>query len=102
MHGFHGDVILRKVKDLPQGAKKQNRKSGCVVLAEGEVTGHAHRIKDECELYEKDGVLFLVNENKVTVTHEEHKATVILPGVWEIGIAKEYDFLTEETRNVAD
>ena len=40
--------------------------------------------------------------NQLTVTHEEHDAQVIVDGIFEIGIVKEYDYDEEEARNVMD
>lgn len=101
-HGFHGDVIFKEIKELPKGLKSVKRKERGFVLAEGEVTGHAHVITEDVELYEKGGVLYLKNDTAVSVVHEEHKKTTIPAGIWEIGIVREYDFLSEEVRNVAD
>ena len=42
----HGDVFLKEVAALPQGAVQAARDHGDVILAYGEVTGHAHRIAD--------------------------------------------------------
>jgi hypothetical protein len=42
-----GDVILVPVTSIPKIAKKIARGNGCVVLAYGEVTGHAHAIHDK-------------------------------------------------------
>lgn len=102
MHGFHGDVNFKAIESLPAGLKKVSRKDGYFVLAEGEVTGHAHRIQDECAVYEKNGVLYLKNDTPVRVRHEEHKTISVPPGTWKIGITREYDHLNEEIRNVCD
>ena len=41
-----GDVLLRRVSQLPDGAVK-SPKTDRIVLAYGEVTGHAHAIATE-------------------------------------------------------
>jgi hypothetical protein len=71
-------------------------------LAEGEVTGHKHRISDgQAELSEKDGTLYLrVFSDVATLTHEEHKAISIPQGNWMIRIQREYE--PEGWRYVAD
>lgn len=102
MHGFHGDVNFKRLEELPAGLKKVLRNARGFVLAEGEVTGHAHVIEEKCEVYEKYGVLYLVNSKPVKVKHEEHATVTVPPGIWKIGITREYDFLTEEERNVCD
>jgi len=72
-------------------------------LAEGEVTGHAHRcFGDDVAVYDKsDGERMLDTPNGCEVTHEEHKTVVVDPGQYDIVIAKEFDEV-ERARNVAD
>jgi hypothetical protein len=63
-----------------------------LTLAEGEVTGHRHRISNgEAELFERDGVLYLkVLSATAMLTHEEHAPVTIPQGNWEIKIQREY------------
>ena len=91
-----GDVILQPTQQ-PQGKKLPH-----LTLAEGEVTGHSHRISDgKAELYEKDGTLYLrVLSQTATLTHEEHKAIKIPQGDWMVKIQREYE--PEGWRYVAD
>ena len=93
-----GDVILKKVA-LIKGEKLNH-----LILAEGEHTGHKHKITEgEAELYEYEGTLFLkVISESATLTHEEHHAQVIEKGDYQISIVKEYDHFSEEARNVQD
>lgn len=92
----HGDVLISKVE------KVHGKKLDHLVLAEGEVTGHAHRITaGEAELYEEKGVLYLrVNSEEASLTHEEHKEILLPKGDYEIKIQREYS--PEGWRNVAD
>lgn len=101
-YGFQGDVNFIEVDKIPTKAKKVKKQNRGYVLAEGEATGHAHTIKEDVELYEVDGVLYLKNATQVNVTHEEHHTVTVPPGTWKIVITKEYDHLTEEIRNVSD
>lgn len=97
-----GDVLIKKIKSLPEKVSLKKTK-GVLILAEGEVTGHAHRIKsDKANLYEHNGMLYLKVKEDVELTHEEHKTQVINPGIYEIGIVKEYDYIMEMERNIAD
>lgn len=91
-----GDVILLPVQQT------QGQKLSHLTLAEGEVTGHKHRISEgEAELYEKDGTLYLrVLSPKATLTHEEHQAIAIPQGSWMIRIQREYE--PQGWRYVAD
>ncbi|MDA8113967.1 MAG: hypothetical protein M0Z43_04470 [Acidithiobacillus sp.] len=65
----HGDVYVFSIDQIPETAKKINSR----VLAEGEVTGHAHRLTGEVDVYEDtDGTLYLVPTDTTTIEHEEH------------------------------
>ena len=75
------------------------------VLAYGEVTGHKHELMDETafERYELEGKTYLiVNEGGVSITHEEHGVGVIEPGVKEVRIDREYDYIAEMSRPSID
>ena len=91
-----GDVILLPAKTT------EGQKLPHLTLAEGEVTGHKHRISDgQAELYEKDGTLCLkVLSETAMLTHEEHEAIAIPKGTWMIRIQREYE--PEGWRYVAD
>jgi len=39
--------------------------------------------------------MFLTLDEPATLTHEEHKAIQVPPGVWEVGRVKEYDYFQE-------
>jgi len=97
-----GDVYFKDVKEIPAGAKKIQRTKRGYVLAEGEATGHAHTIEDEVELYEKDGVLFLKTDKKVSLKHQEHHPIHLDPGIRRVGIVREYDPLEKDVRRVLD
>ncbi len=87
-----GDVLIMAVEGLPTDLAAMSRDQGRVVLAEGEVTGHAHAIVDrEAVLYEGDGDdRFLEVASPVTVTHEEHDAIDLPPGVYQVVRQREY------------
>ena len=97
-----GDVFFSKVRAIPQSAIRVSRSERGYIIAEGEATGHAHVIEDEVELYEKDGVLFIKTVNEIEVRHEEHLLVLIRPGIWKVGIVREYDPFLEEVRIVRD
>lgn len=99
-----GDVIIEPVADLPAEAKKVEAKPRGYVLAEGEVTGHAHvidRVAD-IEFVEKDGMFFIKNKKPVTVRHEEHKPVTVPAGTWRVRGVREFDHFAEEARRVID
>jgi hypothetical protein len=101
-----GDVALVRLGRKPNGFKnatKVARENGRVVLAHGEVTGHAHAIAEEAvelfELPEDRGRVLVVDELSV-LAHEEHTALEIPPGVYRVIRQREYS--PEAIRNVAD
>jgi hypothetical protein len=91
-----GDVILTSIEKIA------GKKLPHLILAEGEVTGHKHRISDgKAELYEKEGTLYLrVLSETATLTHEEHKQIQVPQGEWMVRIQREYE--PEGWRYVAD
>lgn len=100
-----GDVGIRAVAALPKGAQDVTP-NGRIVLAYGEVTGHAHAIAEgqarEFSFAEAGGVVrrFLEVFSKAEVRHEEHATIPLEAGVYEIIQQREYQ--PEGLRNVAD
>lgn len=100
-----GDVGILATT-LPVGAVKTKITTGRLVLAYGEVTGHAHAICEEAvvagdvEAYEKDGKTYLRVVNPVSVGHEEHGKVNLPVGDYEIIHQREYH--PEAIRNVMD
>jgi hypothetical protein len=85
----HGDVLIAAVEQIPQGAQRRPQ----LVLARGEVTGHAHRIADPqaAVLWETDGQLFLeVVAESAMVTHEEHAPITLPRGIYRVWTQREY------------
>lgn len=97
-----GDVLIVPVDSIPAGCKPVKRDNGRVILAYGEVTGHAHAILDEgvSQIELKEGERYLNAPDGATITHEEHGTIVLPEGVFLIQRQKEYS--PEEVRNVAD
>lgn len=103
-----GDVLLIRVADLPKGAKDVTGEQR-IVLAEGEVTGHAHAISDpltattptgKARLWDAGAERYLQVLETVALQHEEHAAIPLDPGIYKIGHQREYS--PEEIRRVAD
>ena len=101
-----GDVLLIPVDTIPDGTKTVSRdQRGRLVLAEGEITGHAHAIVDEsCELVTADEAaelyLLVHGTEPVDLLHEEHATISVPPGQYERRILREYS--PEATRPVYD
>lgn len=104
---FHGECVIRKTDKIPYGAKKVSPVNGSYKIADSEVTGNYHLLEahEGVEVYEKDGVLYAKasSETKAYCVDESRHDTITLePSIWEIEPAKEYDYLTQEKRNVKD
>lgn len=97
-----GDVLITLVENIP--AKLELKKD--LVLAEGEMKGHAHRItKGQAELFINAtlGLMYLkVLSDTAELFHEEHSSIVLPMGDYEIGQQKEFDWFSEEIRRVVD
>ena len=93
-----GDVTIKPV-GIPQAAQRVNVN----ILADGEATGHAHRVVGDAELLRMGDRLFLrVLGGDVRVIHEEHKEIPLPPGEYEIGRVREYDHVAELPHTVRD
>lgn len=80
-----GDVLLFKVAQLPKGAQAV-AVNGDVILAYGEVTGHAHRIKQtekpSARVFDVGAERYLQISERVALTHEEHATIFLDRGVY--------------------
>lgn len=90
-----------RVDALPKGAARQ-AVDGDVILAYGEVTGHAHRIKQaDCVLmWSAKGQTYVEIKSPAALTHEEHGTLAIAPGIYRVAHQREYT--PEEVRRVQD
>ncbi len=83
--------------------KKTNRG---FILAEGEVTGHSHRILEDIllfQIFNSDNKKLQNLEKNVDLIHEEHETIAIeKESEFEISYVKEYDHFLEESRKVLD
>lgn len=84
-----GDVLLRAVDSIPAGAKPVARDNGRVILAYGEVTGHAHQIADPDAvgavlLTVAESATFLRLAKKAQLVHEEHGPIDLAPGTYAV------------------
>ena len=101
-----GDVFL-EARATPAGAKPEEMK-GRVVLAYGEVTGHAHAFyTDRVRFFREtgsDGVartfIRVEGDTPAALEHEEHSKIEVPPGDYEIILQREYS--PTEIRQVAD
>lgn len=98
-----GDVLINKIDKLPDNAIKDKIKKGKWIIAEGEATGHCHAIAEkEAIVYLKEGKKYVITKQGFNITHQEHKPITVDPGVYEIGIIREYDPFEDLIRRVQD
>ena len=130
-----GDVLIRKVESPIKEKKESTYGSGTTsledksdrwnqdertVIAEGEVTGHAHAFNNtnnpdvNITLFKADRLwgtrmqgsdtpnYMRIEGGNAVLTHEEHNAISIPPGEYEISQVREFDYLRGETRRVVD
>lgn len=114
-----GDVYLAPVAALPPGCVEVPLDRGRIVLAYGEQTGHAHAIRvvapeAAAEIAEAAiarakarlmrspaGDHYLVVDEPVSLSHEEHTAHDLPAGIYEIPVQVEHD-VAHAPRIVAD
>jgi hypothetical protein len=85
----HGDVLLAAVSALPIDAKP----APGLILAHGELTGHAHRIRETgvAQLFTQGAFTYLhVTAAKATLVHEEHRPIELPTGVYRVWQQREY------------
>ncbi len=124
--GRQGDVSVFRILDdyEPAGARALPREKGRVVLAHGEVTGHAHAIAhrgatlhalpveerlalarpEERELAERDEAILryltIVGDDAAALVHEEHGRELLPPGRYIV--VRQYEYHPAELRTVQD
>ncbi len=95
----HGDVLIEEVNALP----KVREKLPHAILAQGEVTGHCHRIREsaDADLYATPNGFYLhVRGAAVSVVHEEHTSITLTSGFYRVWRQREYS--PKEIRIVRD
>jgi len=100
-----GDVWIESVNAVPYGAAEVVPDRGRVVLAYGEVTGHAHAIvaTPSLRLLAVPGLddRFLeIGGDGAELRHEEHATIPLPPGLYCVRHQREYN--PEAIRRVAD
>ncbi len=88
-----GDVLLVKVDMAmaPEGSVQQDA-DGRIVLAYGEVTGHAHAIDANfASLYQWKGDRLIEAKPGARLVHEEHSTIELEPGFYKVVQQREYE-----------
>lgn len=87
-----GDVLIRSVERIPSEAQAvardaQNR----LVVARGEVSGHAHAILDEdVTQYTIGAMQWIVADAPFALQHEEHAPLTLPAGQYEVVIQRQF------------
>lgn len=95
----HGDILVAVVSEIPSGARKLQH----LVLAEGELTGHSHRIAgaDDAVLYKTGAEMYLrVTARAATLIHQEHGPIELPQGNYRVWRQREY--APQEIRTIRD
>jgi hypothetical protein len=95
----HGDILVAPVDSIPASAKQLQH----LVLAEGELTGHAHRISEvgAAALFQTDTEMFLdVVGQTATLVHQEHGPIELPQGKYRVWRQREYS--PKEIRIIRD
>lgn len=121
-----GDVQIQQVDKLPDGCTEIKPEGNRIVLAHGEVTGHAHAIYDHVKQIEAapgaadeiaeaaiaraqskarlmlapNGERYLEVKETVHLKHEEHTQHTLPPGIYHL--PKQMEYSPAELRRVAD
>jgi hypothetical protein len=103
-HYRQGDVLVIEIDAIPSNATPVEREGGRVILAHGELTGHAHAFAapNVKQLKTPEGrFYFQIDGGAPTpLQHEEHTAIPFAPRKYRN--ARQVEYAPEALRNVAD
>ena len=92
-----GDVCIIPIDKMPAGLTPVARDNGRVILAYGEVTGHAHALVErEVDLFAPGEASIMAEKflriggGGAALTHEEHATIMLPPGEYEVRQQREY------------
>lgn len=93
----HGDLLIERIKSIPQDVKQRNSN----VILEGEATNHFHRLHGGAILEKGDSVYLRVVEDG-NVTHEEHNTIALPVGDYIVTRQREWNPYERAIRQVQD
>ena len=106
----HGDVDFFPINKLPKNLK-EIKHDGTFIVALGEQTFHAHRLKGDFKVYEDEKKLrFIFIQGKTEIEHwntltqapAEHKILPLTAPFYQVGIEEDYSPILDELRKVQD
>lgn len=96
-----GDVGIVEIQSIPEEAKEVDLKGKDIILAEGEVTDHAHRMSSKnVGMRVLNDLVYLKVLDTAKLLHEEHSEIRLPIGNYQVIRQREYT--PERIRYVAD
>lgn len=100
----HGDVNLSPFTGEIKGQEVKHK--GQMILALGEVTGHAHRLTvknpEDMEIFETVYGRIIRLKSEGILSHEEHKSITVPVGDYVQKMEQEMDWFQNVARQVVD
>jgi len=95
-----GDLLFRRIEQLPANLKRLQSN----VIAEGETTGHKHRlVGQQVQVFEDaQAQKFIQLLEPAELVHEEHNTINLDIGNYVVVQEREFDPFSEAIRRVAD
>jgi len=99
-----GDIVFIKFDgEIPSDARKRENN----VIAEGEVTGHFHKLEslpgaEQPELLIQYGLMYIVAPEGAAIVHDEHPTGILPPGNYVSRPKREFDYLDGMAQEVRD
>ena len=102
-----GDILIAQTNHIPANTTPVPLENGHVVLAHGEVTGHAHVVDDPTVVFLATDLAdladrFLRVERECRVVHDEHDPITLPPGDYVVRRQREYQSADMAPMQVAD
>ena len=92
-----GDILIVEISIIPDNL--ESSKSN--VIAEGEITGHCHRLDENSDVFVgPTGDLYFEAKKDSDLVHDEHDTITIPEGTYKVIRQREYD--EGEIRYVSD
>ena len=100
----HGDLLIRQVKKIPVAIRLDTN-----IIAEGEVTGHNHKLYGSHQVYgthiDNPRVIvptYFQAKEEISLKHQEHNTLKISKGNYVILHEREYDPFKNIQQEVVD
>lgn len=102
-----GDVLIVPIPafDIAGNLTPVKPEGRGLILAYGEVTGHAHTVApDKAQMWQDEAKNFFlaVLTPECFVVHDEHAPILLPPGNYKVVLQREYSFWDDEVRQVMD